>query len=64
MEVSRVIVEETSEDLVALFVVLDGRLAVYVNARLTDESAAVTWAEREADAGEIFDVWWEDDQTS
>jgi hypothetical protein len=58
------VAENHPEHLVALMIVKDGHLAVFANTRLTDESAAVMGAERQADAGEIFDVWWEDDQTS
>ena len=64
MTPTSVVAEERPERLVAMMIVKDGQLGVFANTRLTDESAAVAWAERQADAGEIFDVWWEDDQTS
>jgi hypothetical protein len=56
-----VVAQDCPEHLIALFLVLDGRLAVFANTRLTDEPTAVAWAERTVSAGELFDVWFEGD---
>ena len=45
----------------SLLLVRDGVLGVVVNPRLIDEATAIRRAERAVAAGEVFDVWWDDD---
>lgn len=56
-----VVAQERPERIVALMIVQDGQLAVFANTRLTDAPTAVARAERRAAAGELTDLWWEDE---